>query len=134
MRKTDSPWGPTVCAGRPAPRSAVTWMDGLRSGRGRGPRGRGVIYTAGSLRMHSRNEQNVVEQVYPHLKKFIIEKATHVNPGSCLALVYNLCMKVALSCPTLCNPMDYTSQWNSPGQNTGEGSLSLLQGIFPTQE
>ena len=22
--------------------------------------------------------------------------------------------------------------WNSPGQNTGEGSLSLLQGIFPT--
>ena len=26
-----------------------------------------------------------------------------------------------------------TSPWNSPGQNTGEGSLSLLQGIFPTQ-
>ena len=25
------------------------------------------------------------------------------------------------------------SPWNSPGQNTGEGSLSLLQGIFPTQ-
>ena len=24
-------------------------------------------------------------------------------------------------------------QWNSPGQNTGVGSLSLLQGIFPTQ-
>ena len=24
--------------------------------------------------------------------------------------------------------------WNSPGQNTGEGGLSLLQGIFPTQE
>ena len=23
--------------------------------------------------------------------------------------------------------------WNSPGQNTGGGSLSLLQGIFPTQ-
>ena len=25
-------------------------------------------------------------------------------------------------------------QWNSLGQNTGVGSLSLLQGIFPTQE
>ena len=25
------------------------------------------------------------------------------------------------------------SPWNSPGPNTGEGSLSLLQGIFPTQ-
>ena len=24
--------------------------------------------------------------------------------------------------------------WNSPGQNLGVGSLSLLQGIFPTQE
>ena len=28
----------------------------------------------------------------------------------------------------LCSP------WNSPGQNTGVGSLSLLQQIFPTQE
>ena len=26
------------------------------------------------------------------------------------------------------------SPWNSPGQNTGMGSLSLLQQIFPTQE
>ena len=26
------------------------------------------------------------------------------------------------------------SPWNSPGQNTGESSLSLLPGIFPTQE
>ena len=26
------------------------------------------------------------------------------------------------------------SSWNSPGQNTGVGSLFLLQGIFPTQE
>jgi len=29
--------------------------------------------------------------------------------------------------------MDYTVPWNSPGQNTGVGSLSLVQGIFPTQ-
>ena len=29
--------------------------------------------------------------------------------------------------------MDY-SLWNSPGQNTRVGSLSLLQWIFPTQE
>ena len=26
------------------------------------------------------------------------------------------------------------SPWNSLGQNTGVGSLSLLQGIFPTQD
>ena len=40
-------------------------------------------------------------------------------------------VKVAQSCPTLCIPMDYP--WDSPGQNTGVGSCSLLQGIFPTQ-
>ena len=42
-------------------------------------------------------------------------------------------MKVAQLCPTLCDPMDCCSPWNSPGQNSGVGSLSLLQGIFPTQ-
>ena len=31
-------------------------------------------------------------------------------------------VKVAQLCP-----------WNSPGQNTGVGSLSLVQGIFPIQ-
>ena len=30
-------------------------------------------------------------------------------------------------------PYGLYSPWNSPGQNTGVGSLSLLQGIFPTQ-
>ena len=30
-------------------------------------------------------------------------------------------------------PHGVYSPWNSPGQNTGVGSLSLLQGIFPTQ-
>ena len=40
-------------------------------------------------------------------------------------------VKVAQSCLTLCDPMDWP--WNSLGQNTGMGSLSLLQGIFPTQ-
>ena len=33
---------------------------------------------------------------------------------------------------TLCSPVD--SPWNSTGQNTGVGSLSLLQWIFPTQD
>ena len=30
-------------------------------------------------------------------------------------------------------PHGLYSSWNSPGQNTGVGSFSLLQGIFPTQ-
>ena len=46
---------------------------------------------------------------------------------------------VAESCPILCDPMDCSPwgllcPWNSPGKNTGVGSHSLLQAIFPTQE
>ena len=32
-------------------------------------------------------------------------------------------VKVTQLCLTLCDPMDYTSPWNSPGQNTGVGKL-----------
>ena len=48
-------------------------------------------------------------------------------------------VKVCQSWPALCDPMNYLwphelyIPWNSPGQNTGVGRLSLLQGIFPTQ-
>ena len=30
-------------------------------------------------------------------------------------------------------PQGLYSPWDSPGQNTGVGSLSILQGIFPAQ-
>ena len=40
-------------------------------------------------------------------------------------------MKVAQSCPTLCNSM--VCPWNLPGKNTGVGCHSPLQGIFLTQ-
>ena len=39
-------------------------------------------------------------------------------------------------CLTLFNAMDTAHQpalWDSPGKNTGEGCLALLQGIFLTQ-
>ena len=48
-----------------------------------------------------------------------------------LSPLLRLEVKVAQWCMILCNPMDYT--WNSPGQNTGVGSCSLRQGIFPTR-
>ena len=56
------------------------------------------------------------------------------SSGTCGANEESLCpqvlgkvqVKVAQSCPTL-------RPWNSPGQSTGVGSRSLLQGIFPTQ-
>ena len=43
----------------------------------------------------------------------------------------------SISCSVVSNslrPHGLYSPWNSPGQNTGVGSLTLLQGIFPTQE
>ena len=48
-----------------------------------------------------------------------------------------LCL-VSQSCPTLCEPMDYSLPGfsvhrDSPGKNTGVGCYALLQGIFPTQ-
>ena len=50
----------------------------------------------------------------------------------------SLCeVKVAQSCLTLwphgLGPDRLFCPWNSPGKNTGVGSCSLLQGIFPTQ-
>ena len=46
-------------------------------------------------------------------------------------------MLATQSCQILCDPMDCSlparplCPWNSPGKNTGMGSHSLLQGIFP---
>ena len=42
-------------------------------------------------------------------------------------------LKATQTCPTLCDPMGYTyNPWNPLGQYTRVGSLSPLQGIFPT--
>ena len=42
-------------------------------------------------------------------------------------------VKVTQFCPTSLGPHELSCPWNSPGQNTGVGSLSILQGIFLTQ-
>ena len=51
--------------------------------------------------------------------------------------VFQICCHiVSESCSVVSNslqPHGLWSPWNSLGQNTGVGSLSLLQGIFPTQ-
>ena len=46
---------------------------------------------------------------------------------------------VTQSCPSLCDPTDYSPpdssvHGDSPSKNTGVGCHTLLQGIFPTQE
>ena len=47
-------------------------------------------------------------------------------------------VKVAQSCLTLCDPLDFSPPgsshpWDSPGKNIGVGCHALLQGIFLTQ-
>ena len=67
------------------------------------------------------------------------EKATTMNeegrplPADTLILDFQtpVKVKVAQSCPTLCNPMDYNSSWNSPGQNTGVGKPFPPPGDLP---
>ena len=65
------------------------------------------------------------------------------NPGlpHCRQILYQLAtreaqivkVKVTRSCSTLCDPMGLYSPCHSLGQNSGVGSLSLLQRISPTQ-
>ena len=47
------------------------------------------------------------------------------------SLCYTIIFKVTQSCLILCNPIGLYNPWNSPGQNTGAGSLSLLPGHLP---
>ena len=49
---------------------------------------------------------------------------------------FRFCFSESESCSVISNSLrshGLYSLWNSPGQNTGVGSCSLLQGIFPTQ-
>ena len=56
------------------------------------------------------------------------------NPSTRVTIFFLSEKWKSLSCVRLCHPMDYIcSPWNSPDQNPGVDSLSLLQGIFPTQ-
>ena len=51
----------------------------------------------------------------------------------CRSHIYVLCVLSRSVMSDSLWPHGLDSPWNSPGQNTGVGSLSLLQGIFPTQ-
>ena len=72
----------------------------------------------------------------------VCQTVLYFKPSSCPSQQLNcygrqnVCVSVAESCLTLRNPMDCSPPgcpWNFPGKNTGVGSHSLLQGIFPTQ-
>ena len=67
-----------------------------------------------------------------HLPLWSLEHTRNVCRSRC----FSRKEKWSESCSVLSDslrPHGLYSPWNSPGQNTGVGSLSLLQGIFPTQ-
>ena len=61
-------------------------------------------------------------------------ESLYCPPETITVLLLAMKVKVkSLSRVQLFRPRGLYSPWNSPGQNTGVGSLSLRQGIFPTQ-
>ena len=80
------------------------------------------------------------------IKKINYNKTLQAAVGSCFYNLkhtdlqyrnYMLFWKHSESCSVVSDFLSFHglySPWNSPGQNTGVGSLSLLQGIFLTQE
>ena len=56
------------------------------------------------------------------------------NFSSRIKTIYLVKLQVTQSCLTLCDPMDYTVHGILQARILGVSSLSLLQGIFPTQE
>ena len=79
----------------------------------------------------------VVTRACKYLKTLKQKNNINQNPSSypptlLCAWLYVLCESLSVVSDSL-RPHGMYSSWNSPGQNTGVDSLSLLQGIFPTQ-
>ena len=66
-----------------------------------------------------------------NLVQYLLYTSVSKDKKGCAVIISEV--KFTQSCLTLCDPHGLYSPWNSPGQNIGVGSLSLLQGIFPTQ-
>ena len=75
---------------------------------------------------HKRQHAVERQRDFPHIHKL---SPTHyyVTLNKLFKHIQNSVMSDSLQ------PHGLYSPWNSPGQNAGMNSLSLLQGIFPTQ-
>ena len=78
-----------------------------------------------------------IPQHIPNVNSFCSGRRTLTNPGSSIFLL-GLCVLVAQSCWTLCDPKDWSlpgssAHGDSPGKNPGVGCHAVLQGIFLTQ-
>ena len=86
-------------------------------------------HTELELECHSRLLTDSTTHPYSCSRAVMAESLTNY---SCKLFIRDEVKWVIQSCLTLHDFMD-CSPWDSPGQNTGMGSLPLCQGIFPTQ-
>ena len=72
------------------------------------------------------------------LSEVVARNDNRTTLWSYLMRFYDCCICILMWClPSASDSLHshgLYSPWNSPGQNTGLGSLSLLQGILPSQE
>ena len=62
-----------------------------------------------------------------------LQRHPQASPGSPIGIFILLLSESRSVLSNSWRPHGLCSPWNSPGRNTGVGSLSLLQGIFPAQ-
>ena len=81
--------------------------------------------------VHSWWEYKLVQSFWKTVQWFKTELP--YDPAILLLGINPVKVKVTQSCLTLCDPMDYTVHGILQARIFGVSSLSLLQGIFPTQ-
>ena len=107
--KMDNQQGPTYCVAQKTLLN-VRWQPRMEGSLGEN----GYMYVYGWVSLLSTwNYPNIVNQLLNWIELNWIESHSVMSDSL--------------------RPYRLYSPWNSPGQNTGVSSLSLLQGIFPTQ-
>ena len=83
--------------------------------------------------IYDRTSRNIQTSFF---KKIFFKNLIEISCLIAIAINYCYSNPESQSCSVVSDSLwlhELCSPWNSPGQKTGVGSLSLLQGIFPTQ-
>ena len=86
----------------------------------------------GSRKQNSGYQETEKERAYVDQRVQSCSYIGWVSPGRVYCVAWSE-VKVAQSCPTLCDPMDYTVHGILQARILEWVGLSLLQGIFPTR-
>ena len=113
------------------------WQKGALS-----PRSSGVLSPSPksmlSSAYHCQPDSPAEPQAHPQTMALDLQNKTEAESPRLFSFIrcHFIHSQVKVNCSVMPNslrPHGLYSPWNSPGQNTGVGSLSLLQGISPTQ-